>query len=216
MKAMLKKIIKYIIDFFKLIMDWYEMHPYIYSFIFSILIISYFLFNVPPVETADDAAAFDDEIIIVDIDKIHLHKRVAKKEYSLEEKTSSTNIQNVERAMGTSDDVNAIDLAFYQADVEPRLIGRLKKLHPKIAKEMNIEATVNTELLIGLDGKVKRVIVLGVRLSKTLPPRLSDEIIGRFFIAAKKTLLGVQFTPAVISGKITACKKEYIIKFELK
>jgi len=81
---------------------------------------------------------------------------------------------------------------------------------------MNVEASVNTELLIGMDGKVKRVIVLGVRLSKTLPPALADELIAQFFIAAKKTMVGVQFTPAVIGGKISACKKEYIIKFELK
>jgi len=194
----------------------YDIHPYLFSLTLSLLIISYFLFSVPSVKTAEDDFLYDDDMIIVDIDNVKLFRRVAKLDYSLDEGTVSSNIQNIERAVGLSDDANAVDIAFLPNIAPPRLIGRLKKRYPKIGEKMEVEALINTELLIDAEGFVKHVNILGIRLSKSLPARVNDKVEKAFMREAVIALKGARFSPPVIDGKNVPIKMEMPIKFRLE
>lgn len=214
---MIRLIAEYFIKFIKLIMYYDDKHPYVSSFILAIIITLYFLFRIPFIETAEDTIVLTQEMIIVNIDKIQAPRRIVKKEISIEESevaTKNTNI--IERAVGISEDASAVDIAFFPNIAPPRPVGRLKKRYPKIAREMNIEAVINIELLISKDGKVRNVKILGIRLSKALPAELHSEIAGLFSKDAIKILLGTQFTPPIISGKRVPIKMEMPLRFRLE
>lgn len=197
------------------IQNWESKHPYVFSCIVSSIIVMYALFRSPSLEISDEDAIPTDNIQFVNIDTIQAPKRVVKKEISTEESDVSEDTTNVERAVGTSDDENAVDIAFFPNIAPPKPVSRLKKLYPKTAKEMDIEATVNVELLISANGKVKNVKILGIRLSKALPTEMSTKLTKAFSRDAFKILYGAQFSPPIVNGKQVPIKMEMPLKFRL-
>ncbi len=198
-------------------MNFYEMRPYLFSFIIAMIIISYSLFHTPDVETAGKNFNVNENIIIVDIDKIKFQKRVARKDYSLDDGIASTNLKNIERAVGTYDD--AVDFDFVPDTsnlVTPMPVGSLKKIYPKIARDMDVEARLSLEILYNKDGIVKNVKVLGIRLSKSLPGKLQDEVEAKFIRDAKKILLNHQFSPAIYKGVKIPLKMSTTFQFRLE
>jgi hypothetical protein len=127
-----------------------------------------------------------------------------------------TDVNKVERAVGTSDEETAVDISFFPNIAPPRPIGRLKKIYPGSASERGIEATLNLELLISANGKVKNVSILGVKLSKELPPEVYAEISRDFAKAARKILLGQQFTPPIVEGKRVPIRTDWLFRFRLE
>ncbi len=122
----------------------------------------------------------------------------------------------MERAYGASDDPNAVDLAFQPNVVPPRPIGKLKKYYPQAAREKGVEAVINVELLIASNGRVKAVRVLGIRLSKALPPETHSEMAKAFARDAIKILQVVRFSPPVVQGKNVPVKFEMPLRFRLE
>jgi hypothetical protein len=194
---------------------WENNHPYAFSFFLSFAAVLYLLFRVPSLEVLDNDAVPTDRIQFVDIDQIQAPKRVVKKEYTTEDADVSEDTTNVERAVGTSDDANAVDLSFYPNIAPPRPIGRLRKIYPKEAKKENLEATVHVELLIAINGKVKNVKIFGVRLNKALPTDLENKYSKLFSRDAFRILLGAKFSPPILNGKRVAIKMSFPLKFRL-
>ncbi len=94
-------------------------------------------------------------------------------------------------------------------------MGKLRRIYPQSAREMNLEATLNVELLVAPDGRVKRVQIIGIRLSKDLPPESYGRLVKDFSRAAVQILLGAQFTPPIVQGKKVPIKMELPLKFRL-
>ncbi len=190
-----------------------EKNLYIISFILSLIIVSAALFYSPPLEIVDSAVV-KEEINIINIDKIPSPRRIVKKDISTE-KGDLSDEKVVERARGTALDESAVDISFYPNVVPPKLISRIKRIYPKIARENNIEALVNCQLIISPEGKVVKVKVLGVKLLKDLPLDLYSKYSEAFYYSTVKMLLGTQFTPPVVEGKKVTIIMDKQVKFKL-
>ncbi|MFH1380057.1 MAG: energy transducer TonB [bacterium] len=195
---------------------WHDEHPYSMSFLCAVVLLSYMLFRTPVFNLSNKEFSQTDRISIVHIDKIKAPKRMVKKQISTKDTASVETEPSVDRAVGTSDDPDAVDLSFYPNIAPPRPIGKLKKLYPARAKKMNIEALIHVELLIDVDGKVKKVDILGIRISKALAPELHAQIAQAFSRDAVTILLGAAFTPPLVNGKRVPIKMELPLKFRLE
>lgn len=202
-----------VIDF---LADLEKRHPYSFAFVISLGIVMYMLFYSPSLEVTEDDLTPSEQITFIDMDTIQAPRRVVKKDVSATDGDVSEDTTNVERATGTSDSANAVDIAFHPNVAPPKPIGRLKKIYPKAAKEKNIEARVHVELLISSSGKVKNVSVLAVRLTKELPPEIYSQISRLFARDARKILLGARFTPPIVNGRQVPIKMEMPLKFKLE
>ncbi len=200
------------------LMEWQKRHPYQFSAIIATGIMAFILFYAPPIEITEEDLTPADNIIFVDFDQLQVHtaRRVVRRELSTTSGDADPSSSDVERAQGSSDDPNAVDLAFQPNVVPPRPIGKLKKFYPQAAREKGIEATINVELLIASNGKVKAVRVLGIRLSKTLPPDVHAEIAKAFARDAVKILQEARFTPPIVQGKNIPVKFEMPLRFRLE
>jgi len=197
---------------------WQEDYPYSFSFILSIIFVSYLLFYTPSLQLSDEDLTPNEQLQFIDISQIKAvaPKRRVKKQISAHEGDVSDTLSNVERSVGTSDDTNAVDISFYPNIAAPKPISKLKKRYPRLAKEMNIEALINVELLIAANGKIRSVDILGIRLSKDLPSDMHAKISALFARDSIKILLGAQFTPPIVNGKKVPIKMEMPLKFRLE
>ncbi len=203
---------------FNMIREWEQDHPYSFSFIVASIFISYLMFYTPSFELTEEDVIPNEQLQFIDIRQVEARapKRVVKKQISIQEGDVSETSANVDRALGTSDDANAVDIAFYPSIAPPRPISKLKKRYPKIAKKMGIEAIINVELLIAANGKVRNVEILGIRLTKALPTELHMKISTLFAQDALKILIGAQFSPPIVNGKRVPIKMEMPLKFRLE
>jgi outer membrane biosynthesis protein TonB len=190
-------------------------HPYIFSFVLSCFITAFIIFYSPQFDDTSENIVPYDNIQFIDIDTSEAQKRVVRKELSADT-TDTSEPSDVERAVGVSDDPNAVDLSFYPNIAAPKPIGRFKKLYPKSAKDMNLEAQINVELLISPSGKVLSVNILGIRLSKALPPELHSVIAKDFARDARAILMAARFTPPVVDGKNVPIRMPLPLKFRLE
>ncbi|MBN1533149.1 MAG: energy transducer TonB [Spirochaetes bacterium] len=202
----------------KKIAQWQEQHPYRFAFIIAMVMFCYILFYSPPLELTEEDITPTDDIVFLDIDKIQsqLARRVTRRDVSPTEGEIDPNKSDVDRAYGMTDDPNAVDLAFQPNVVPPRPIGRLMKLYPRIAREKGIEAMINVELLIASNGRVKAVRILGIRLSKALPPDIHTAIAKSFARDSITILQNVRFSPPVVQGKNVPVKFEMPLRFRLE
>lgn len=197
----------------ELIKNFDERHPYATSSIIASAIVLLALFYTPSIHTLDDFKP-PAKLDIVNIDTIQAPKRVVKKEVSTEEGDVNESSQ-VERAKGTSDASDAIDLSFYPNIAPPKPIGRLMKIYPKNAKQQNIEATLFVAIVIDRNGKVNKVNIIGTRLNKDLPPEAHSQVSREFARAAIQILSRARFTPTIYNGKKVPIKMELPLKFRL-
>jgi len=79
--------------------------------------------------------------------------------------------------------------AYVYSDELPQLVRSVKPYYPDLAREAGVEGTVKLQLLIGLDGRVRRAIV---RPGGSVP--MLDE-------AAITAALGCVFTPALANHR---------------
>ncbi len=193
------------------IIRYYDQNPYLFSFVFSILITLVFLFYSPPLEIEEDTN-MSENLQIVNIDTMEAPRRIVKKSISTEEGETSDEA-TTERARGTSDLSDAVDLSFYPNIAPPKPIGKLKKIYPKSARDMGIEATLYVEIFISPSGKVLDVTIKGTRLNKDVPPEIYGQIIADFSRAARNTLMSARFTPPVIQGKKVPVKMEMPLRY---
>lgn len=206
-------IIRKNVSIMKTLLRFDEEHPYILSFLLALAIMIFILFWSGPGIVFDSNTPARDELEFVDIKTLAAPKREVKQEISTE-KGEVTEAQTVNRAKGSASD-QPVDLAFYPNVTPPRVVGRLRRDYPKIAEEDNIQAKLFLRLLIDTDGKVKRVDVLRVRLSKKLPDDVSKKMKAAFIRDAKKILFAARFTPTIINGKKSAIVYEFPLDFEL-
>ncbi len=190
-----------------------EEHPYLVSFAMSMAIAVFTLFFTAPIYVVDTPEPTD-MLQFVNIDTVSAPRRVVKRQLST---TAGETVDTAspDRAIGTVDDANAVDIAFFPNIVPPRPVGKLRRIYPQSAREMNLEATLNVELLVAPDGRVKRVQIIGIRLSKDLPPESYGRLVKDFSRAAVQILLGAQFTPPIVQGKKVPIKMELPLKFRL-
>ena len=189
---------------------WERRHPYGFSFLLSALFMAYLLFSSESLDIDREDLSSMENIQFVDMETVQLPRRIVKKDVSLEKTASDDQSADVERAMGVNDDPNAVDLAFFPNIAPPRPIGRLVKRYPKIASELNVE------ILTSSTGKVRNVSVLGIRLSKALPPEIHAKVAGEFARDAKIILMNAQFSPPVVNGRRVPIKMEMPLKFRLE
>lgn len=195
---------------------WQGRHPYEFSFLLSALFMAYLLFSSESLDINREDLSSMENIQFIDMETVQSPRRIVKKDVSLDKTDSADQSADVERAMGVNDDANAVDLAFFPNIVPPRPIGRLEKRYPKIASELNVEAVINVEILISSTGKVRNVSVLGIRLSKALPPEIHAKVAKEFARDAKIILMSAQFSPPVVNGKRVPIKMEMPLKFRLE
>ena len=191
-----------------------ERHPYRVSLVLSLIITVFTLTyssTIKLVDTVEETYTFD----IVDISEIKSAKRVTKKEVSTEQGDISE-ASPVERAQGVSESDSAVDLAYFPNVAPPRLVSKLKKIYPPEAKELNIEATVFVELTISSEGRVLKVEIIGIRLSKEMPTEIYSNLVKKFSLAAVSMFKTARFTPPVVEGKKIPVKMEQPLKFKLE
>ncbi|TFH38830.1 MAG: hypothetical protein E4G96_09910 [Chrysiogenales bacterium] len=197
-----------------------ERHPYIFSAVPSLVIIFFSLFFNFYAGPSDHDRIESDELQILDMDTISafaVPKRFTKKDYSTDrgEAASEESEETVQRATGESED-GAVDLSFYPNIVPPRLLGRIEQRYPKIARELQVEAVVMVELLIGASGKVLSIGIIGIRLMKDLPPDLKERVASQFNNDARLMLQGARYSPPVVDGKNIPVKMEERLIFRLE
>ncbi|MFC1671415.1 hypothetical protein ACFL20_13560 [Spirochaetota bacterium] len=198
----------------ELIIKFEKEHPYKVAFVIALILFLIILFYSPPIEVTEDFSSLDDEIRILSVDTYRAPKRVVKKIISID-KGEFTADDDVKKASGTSLENSALDIDFLPNIPPPRVITRLRKLYPKIARDHNVEALVNLVLLIAPGGEVVKVSVIEVRVLKKLPPKLKLRISTSFARFAKKIYLGARFTPTVLDGKRIPVKMPQPLKFKL-
>lgn len=191
-----------------------EKHPYFVACILSMMIISFSLFYTSFLDISENYTPTE-KLDIIDIDTIRAPKRIVKKTISTE-KGEITEKSPIQRAKGTSDLENAVDIAFFPNIAPPKPIGRLKKIYPANARQKDIEATLFVEILIDHTGKVRRVNIIGARLSKDLPPDSYAAITKAFGKAAIKILMASRWTPSIINGKKVPIRMELPLEFRLE
>lgn len=192
-------------------------HPYLISFLLSCAVVAWVIFHSPSVDVEDsDFLNQTDTIQFIDLDRISAPKRIVRKDYSATTTDTTADADNVDRATGTSDAENAVDLSFMPNIAPPRPVGNLRKIYPQSAREQGVEAVVNVELLIGVDGIVKNVRIIGIRLSKAMPGDIGNLLNREFTRDAVKILLGARFTPPVVNGQKVPIRMEMPLKFRLE
>jgi outer membrane biosynthesis protein TonB len=196
-----------------------DRHPYFSSFAMACIIILWAIFHTPSTAAFTEVTENDSSIQFIDIEQIQSSapKRVFKQEITTDKSVSEseTDVQ-ADRAHGVSDDASAVDISFYPNVAPPKLVGRLKKIYPKSARELNIEATVQVELYIDGEGIVRNVKIIGIRLSQAMPDNISTMLTKDFTRDAIAILKGEQYTPPVVNGKKVPIKMTLPLKFELK
>lgn len=193
-----------------------DRHPYRFSFVVSSILVGLVLF-MQPYEQIDENMFSLENTRILNIDSISPPRRKARQEVTTDEGAEiDQEVVPVERAEGSIEDGDAVDIAFYTDVVPPKPLVPLKRLYPLIARQKNVEAQVNVEMLIGDDGIIKKVSILGVRLSKELPQALKDQISKAFIENTIEILMGARFTPPVIEGQRRAIKMELPLQFKLE
>lgn len=196
------------------IVQFQQNHPYIFSFILSTLIAAFTLFFTAPIYVAD-MPEVSDTLEFINIETVTAQsKRIATKDISTT--TGQPVASATDRAVGLSDESEVYDISFNPNIVPPRPIGGLKKIYPQSAREKNVEANVNVEIVIAPDGKVTGVQVLSIRLSKDLPPEQYSALSKEFSKAAYSILTQTRFTPPVINGQRVAIKMELPMQFKLE
>jgi len=206
------------IEITKRVMEWEKRHPYLFSFIASLFVTAFILFYAPPLEVSEEDLLPSDNIQFLDIDRIQAQaaRRISRPELSTDSGEVDPTRSDVERAEGTSDDPNAVDLAFQPNVVPPRMVGRLKKEYPLSAREKAVEATVRVQLLIASNGRVKSVLPLNITLSKQLPPEIQANLSRAFARSAIKMLQESRYSPPIVNGKNVPVKYETTLRFRLE
>ena len=197
-----------------LLSRWQDEHPYLFASCISALFIIWLTFFAPFGRSSESEFSVPEAIEFINIDTMESAKRVTRQDVSSESESVSENAE-VKRAVGTSAD-SAVDLSFYPNIAPPRPIGRLKKRYPRSAMDLNVEAVVNVELLISSDGRVQNVRIIGIRLSKSIPPEVSSRLMNDFSEDAKKILTGARFTPPVVEGRNIPIKMEMPLRFRIE
>ncbi|PKL37535.1 MAG: hypothetical protein CVV44_14395 [Spirochaetae bacterium HGW-Spirochaetae-1] len=196
--------------------QWERRHPYAFSFLLSLVFVSYALFYTPSLDFRENDMSPVDTLTFVDLDMAYAPVRKVSREITTENDASADDTSNVDRAVGVADEETAVDIAFYPSIAPPRPVGRLKDYFPSSARELNIEAVANLQILISTGGKVMSVNILGIKLTKELPPEQYARIVKDFAAAARRNLVGQQFTPAVYQGKQIPVKADFTYKFVLR
>lgn len=187
-------------------------HPYFIPLIISLVTSAIILFYTAPIYIADMQIPTD-VLEFVNLEMISTPARIVKKDISAV--TGDNADITADRAVGTSDQEGPVDISFYPNVAVPKPVGKLKKIYPKSAREQNIDATVNVEILIAPDGRVQKVNILAVRISKALPSDLKKKISGDFASAALQILLGAQFSPPIVNGKRVPIRMELPLNFRM-
>lgn len=195
-----------------LIGDIEENHPYLFPLILSLTAAFITLFYTAPIYVSDMKYS-DDVLQFVNLEMMESPARIVKKDIS--SVSGEPSELSPDKAVGTSDLEGPVDISFFPNVAVPKPVGKLKKIYPKSAREQNIDATVNVELLIAPDGKVQKVNILGIRISKALPADLNKKISGDFASAAMQILLGAQFSPPIVNGKRVPIKMELPLNFRM-
>lgn len=147
-----------------------------------------------------------------EVDEVFGNEYVKKEEKKTE---VSKDQEGSEDGEGDFNASGAVDLAFMPGIRPPSPVGRLKKVYPDIARSEDVEAQVMTELLIAASGRVVKVNVIGVRLSKELPPEKVSEMKRAFAVAANQTFRGAQFSRTIVNGKSVPIRMEIPLNFTL-
>lgn len=203
-----------------MIVDFEERHPYGFASIPSIAMILFALFFTLSAGPYSQDAIDTEELQILDMDTMSafaVRKRFTKKDYSTDsgEALSDKPEEAVERATGESDE-GAVDISFYPNVVPPRLVGTIQQRYPKIARELQVEAVVMVELLIGASGKVLSIGIVGIRLMKDLPPDLKERVAAQFYRDARLMLQDARYSPPMVDGKNVPVKMEERLIFRLE
>ena len=186
--------------FFNLLLRWQQQHPYRFSFVIALILLVWILLYTASVDVADDNYAAVQDIQFVDLDRIQSVRRVARKEIDLSDNADESNA-DVDRAVGTDDNADPVDIQFVKSYVTPR-VTRIKKFYPAYARKNNIEADVFVQITIMSNGRVKNVNILRVRIKKELPKELKEKLRREFIRSAQKSLLSAQFSQPIVEGKI--------------
>jgi hypothetical protein len=151
--------------------------------------------------------------------KIKLMERskeeIKPKEKSVYGEVPSEFTESGEMSGDESDIADAVDMAFMPGTPAPSMMGGLKQYYPELARELNVEATVYVSVIINRKGKVIKVKVSSVILSKKLPGSQESYLKERFAESIRKSFSEVIFTKPVIDGKSIPIEMEQVVRYTL-
>lgn len=144
-------------------------------------------------------------------------KKKEKVEKSTEgtEKSDEADDSAAESSEDAADIANAADLSFYPNAATPQMMGSLKQYYPELARQLNIEAAVYVSVVINKSGKVIKVKVSNVTLSKKLPPDRESDLKQKFAAAISRSLKEVRFSPPSVDGKNIPIEMEQVVRYKL-
>ncbi|HID95069.1 MAG TPA: energy transducer TonB [Candidatus Latescibacteria bacterium] len=106
---------------------------------------------------------------------------------------------------------------FFRAEVKPRLVKSIKPEYPEVARRAGIEGMVILHLLVGKDGRVRKVLVIkapGEKIEISKDPEECEDRAG-FIKAAVEAVWQFEFTPALQNGRPVRVWVSLPVKFVL-
>lgn len=114
------------------------------------------------------------------------------------------------------DIADAEDMSFHPGATAPHMAGFLRPDYPKSAKQLNVNAKVYVSIVINRDGKVIKVKVTRVVLSKQLPPGTETALKKSFGRSITRALSKVRFSRPYIQGKNIPIEMEQVVDYTLE
>jgi TonB family protein len=87
---------------------------------------------------------------------------------------------------------------------QPKLVTAPKPRYPTALRRSGVTGAVRLQFVVGCDGRVD---------STTVVVRESNDTL--FTSAAVTTIVGAEFTPAMLNGRAVSYRKEQVVRFQL-
>ena len=185
----------------------YDQHRYYFSFVLTLILTSFVIFY----RISNPYGIEDDALDILDFVDVSIKRPKVKQNKEVDPNADfdpTSQVDNIEK--------EAVDISFFSGITPPRLIGRLIKEYPAIAKKNEIEGVVFLEMIISREGKVIKVDVIGVKLNKILPLQVKSQVSKLFAQATQRILYKARYTRPFIQNKNVPIKMETSLRFSLE
>ncbi len=185
----------------------YDRHRYYFSFVLTLILTSSIIFY----RTSSPYGIEEDAPDILDFVDVNVKRPRAKKSNQVDPNADfepTSQVDSIEK--------EAVDISFFPGIRPPRLIGRLAKEYPAIAKRNEIEGVVFLEMIISREGRVKKVDIIGVKLNKVLPLQVKSQVSKLFAQYTQRILYKARYTRPFIQNKNVPIKMETSLRFSLE
>jgi hypothetical protein len=111
---------------------------------------------------------------------------------------------------------DVINLNRYPNILKPGIINAAEQKYPELAKELQVEAQLVINLLVAASGRVKRIKVLSMTLSKELEGKLAKKIRKEFIKHTLVKYFEARFDRTLLNDKYVPVEFDTFLNYKLK